>query len=158
MCLDDLHDLYQQLAELLPTIAWAQEELEAAQHRHRHAADRIARSFVLLRPTFTLMRNAPVYRAHCRELLDRVAARADTRPGTAAECCIALCQTSLRAPLRTSAVGLYARMWRLAGLPHVDLHDAGEHYEALHGTLIDEHEHWLRTRLRQDWRHLTAHS
>ena len=93
-----------------------------------------------------------MYRSHCRELLDRVAHGADTRPGTAAECCAALSEASLRAPLHSSAVGLYARMWRLAGLPPTALTEVSGHYEALDGALIDDHEAWLRRRLRQDWR------
>jgi hypothetical protein len=63
------------------------------------------------------MRTEFVYRSHCRELLDRAARGEDTRPGTAAECCIALSETSLRVPLRTSAAGLYARMWTRAQFP-----------------------------------------
>jgi hypothetical protein len=46
----------------------------------------------------------------------------------------------------------YARMWRLAQLPPGELADASGHYEALEGSLIDEHEAWLRPKLRQDWR------
>ena len=93
-----------------------------------------------------------MYRSHCRELLDRVAAGEDTRPGTTAECWGALRETSLRVPLSTSAAGLYARTWRLAQLPPGELADASGHYEALQGPLIDEHEAWLRTKLRQPWR------
>jgi hypothetical protein len=136
-------------------MAWAEEEIDAATRRHP-AADRIQRSFPLLRPTTAQMRTEVVYRSHCRELLDRVAVSEDTRPGTAAECCLALSETSLHVPLRTSAVGLYARMWRLAGLPPAPLTDASEHYEALDGALIDDNEAWLRHKLRQDWRVLPS--
>ncbi len=86
------------------------------------------------------MRTEPVDRAHCRELLDRVARGEDTSPGTAAECCIAAAETCLHVPPSTTAAGLYARLWRLAGLPPVELTDASEHDEALEGSLIDEHE------------------
>jgi hypothetical protein len=147
-----LHELTTALDPLLSAVTWAWEEITAAGRRHPDAADRIERSFALLRPTDGLTRTEAAYRSHCRELLDRLAAGEDTRPATAAECCVALCETSLRVPLSTSAAGLYARMWRLAGLPTVDLADAGEHYEALEGSRIDEHEAWLRRRLRQDWR------
>jgi hypothetical protein len=145
-------DLQHEMESLFDAMAWADEEIEAALHRHPAATDRIWGSFLLLQPTQPLMRTEAVYRAHSRELLDRVARGDDTRPGTAAECCAALSEVSLRAPLRSSAVGLYARMWRLAGLPPTALTDVSEHYEALDGALIDDHEAWLRRRLRQDWR------
>jgi hypothetical protein len=137
-------------------MTWAEQEIDAAASRHPCAADRIRSSFVLLRPTHPLLRNEIVYRPHCRELLDRVGTGDDTRPGTAAECCVALSQVSLRAPLRSSAVGLYARMWRLAGLPPAPLTDGIEHYEAIHRAAIDDHEASLRRTLRQPWRVLPA--
>jgi hypothetical protein len=96
-----------------------------------------------------------VYRAHCRELLDRVARGEDTRQATAAECCAALMETSLAAPLSTSAAGLYPRLWAYAELPDLGF-DKGTraHYEALKGHQIDDHEQWLRTTLRRDQRKL----
>ncbi|WIN00016.1 hypothetical protein ACTOB_003691 [Actinoplanes oblitus] len=150
-----LADLQHDLRSVFDAIDIAEEEITTAQRRHPKAADRIWRSFLLLRPpTDALTRNDLVYRAHCRELLDRVAAGADTRPGTAAECCVALCEVSLRVPLNTSAAGLYARMWKLADLPPIDLADASTHYEALEGALIDDQETMLRQKLSQDWRRL----
>ena len=140
------------LDPLFDAMEWAEDEIDAAKRRHPAAADRIWRSFLLLRPSSPQMHTEVVYRSHCRELLDRVAAGEDTRPGTAAECCLALSETSLKVPLRTSAVGLYARMWRLAGLPPAPITDLTEHYEAIDGELIDDNEAWLRTKLRQDWR------
>lgn len=152
MSLPDIDELIGQLDPLMRTLAWAEDEIEAAQRRHPSAADRIWHSFGLLAPTHPLMRTEFVYRSHCRELLDRAAGGKDTRPGTAVECCIALSITSLAAPLRSSAVGLYARMWSFAQLPPVELTDRRAHYEALDGSLIDEHEAWLRKKLRQAWR------
>ncbi len=121
--------------------------------RHPSAADRIWHGFALLQPTHPLLYNEMLYRAHCAELLDRVARGDDTRPGTAAECCAAMSEVSLQAPLHTSAVGLYIRMWRQVGLPPIDL--SGEHYEALDGSLIDDNEAWLRAKLRQPSRVLS---
>jgi hypothetical protein len=156
MSLDNIDDLREGLDRVLRTTAWAEQEIEAAQRRHPSAADRIWHSFRLLRPTPGLTRTEPVYRSHCRELLDRVALGHDTRPGTAAECCLALSETSQQIPLGTGATGLYARMWTLAQLPPVELTDNREHYEALQGPLIDELEAWLRTKLRQPWRVLPS--
>lgn len=158
MSIPDIKVLPPALDSLFRAMQWAEDEIDAAQHRHGAVADRIWGSFGLLRPTHELMRTEPVYRAHCRELLDRVACGQDTRPGTAAECCIALREISLRVPLRTSAAGLYTRMWRLAQLPPADLTNNSEHYEALEGSQIDEHVAWLRAKLRQDWRVLPSAS
>lgn len=156
MSLVDINDVSRALDSLSGNLTWAEAEIDAAQRRHPTAADRIWRSFLLLRPTHRLMGTESVHRAHCRELLNRVARGEDTRPGTAAECCIALSVTSLQVPLNTAAAGLYARMWRPAGLPPIELTDAGEHYEALEGSAIDDHEAWLRGKLRQPWRALPA--
>ena len=145
-------EISEALDPLFDAMTWAEQEIDAALRRHPGAAGRLQRSFGLLRPTSPRMRTEVVYRSHCAELLDRVARDDDTRPGTAAEGCLALSETSLRVPLRTSAVGLYARMWRLAGLPPAPLTDPSDHYEALDGALIDDHEAWLRAKLRQDWR------
>jgi hypothetical protein len=152
----DMSDIQQMLDSLLDKMPWAEQEIRAAQRRHPQAADRIEQGMPLLCPTFALMDNDRVYRAHCRELLDRLAQGRDTRPGTAAECCLALCEVSQRAPLTSTAAGLYARMWTSAGLPPIELAEAGPHYEALHASTIDEHEAWLRRHLRQDWRILDA--
>ncbi|GIH16129.1 hypothetical protein [Rugosimonospora africana] len=148
-------DIKRLLDPIFDAMSVAEDEISAAQQRHPDAADRIWRSFPLLRPTDGLTTNNLVYRAHCRELLDRVAAGANTKPGTAAECCWALCEVSQRVPLNTTAAGLYSRMWRLAGLPPVNLADNGGHYEALAGGQIDDYEAVLRQRLRQDWRALS---
>lgn len=149
---DVIGDIHGTLDPLFDAMPWAEDEIDAATRRHPAAADRIHRSFLLLRPASARIGTEVVYRSHCRELLDRAAGGQDTRPGTAVECCIALCMTSLAAPLRSSAVGLYARMWSLAQLPPVELTGNRAHYEALDGSLIDEHEAWLRKKLRQGWR------
>ena len=145
--LPDFQELHHALDAAFTTMEWAEEEIDAAKLRHPAAADRIWSSSRLLKPTLDLMRTEIVYRAHCRELLDRVAAGQDTRPGTAAECCIALSEVSLQVPLNTTAAGLYARMWQQAGLPPGPLGDSSEHYEALEGPQIDDFEALLRTKL-----------
>ena len=84
-----------------------------------------------------------VYRSHARELLERVAACEDTRPGTAAEVVLLCSRASAVAPFHTSAVGLYLRMWATAFPDRADV--AGsvldrEHYEALRSDEIDDLE------------------
>ncbi|QFZ20540.1 hypothetical protein [Saccharothrix syringae] len=142
------------------SMQWAEEEIETARRRHPAHADRIHHSFLLLSANPDLTRLADsetVYRAHCRELLDRVAAGADTRPGTAAEVCCALLHTSLLTPLTSAATGLCLRMWQAAGLPEIPgFAEAGRHHEALEGSLIDEHERLARRKLTVPGRRLGA--
>jgi len=130
----------------------AEEEILTAMARHPAAADPIWHTFPLLVPTGAKVGlTEAVYRGHCRELLDRVALRADLRPGTAVECCVALCEVSTAVPLNTVAAGLYHRVWALAGLPKMGNR---EHYEALRSSEIDDAERMLRAKLSQPWRQL----
>jgi len=133
-------------------IEWAEEEIESMGQAHPEHADRIWHSFALLRPTHDLMKTEFVYRSHCRELLQRIVAGEDTRPGTAAESCIACCETSQHAPLNIGGVDFYMRMWSKASFP--DLGFPREHHEAIAGEVIDGHERELRRRLSCDWRQL----
>ncbi|MCY1144022.1 hypothetical protein OWR29_39015 [Actinoplanes sp. Pm04-4] len=153
MSLEDvIADIATQFEATQRLIGWAEDEIRAAQARHPEAAQRIWRSFQLLAPALPLPWTETVYRAHCHELLERAARAGDTRPGTAAECCLVLSQISLQAPLRASAAGLYARMWRRAGLPADVLDASSADYEALYGQAIDDGERDLRAKLRQSWR------
>jgi len=136
----------------LGRVGLAEEEIQAAMARHPAAADPIWHAFALLVPTGAKVGlTDAVYRSHCRELLDRVALGADLRAGTAAECCVALCEVSTAVPLNTVAAGLYHRVWALAGLPEMGNRD---HYEALRSSEIDDAEWMLRAKLSQPWRRL----
>jgi hypothetical protein len=158
-----------QLGELLPIVQgllsdltgvfeqmlWAEEEIVAAQKRHPALADRIFHSWSLLVPKHDRMATDFVYRSHCRELLDRVARGEDTRPGTAAEACCAMLDTSQLAPLRSSGVGFYMRMWTAAGFPEIEgFAEASGHHEALEKPVIDEHEEFVRRKLAVEDRRL----
>lgn len=77
---------------------WAEDEIVQVTRRHPHVADDLFHRFSLLQPTSHRMATQFVYRSHCRELLDRVANGNDTRPGTAAEVCLALLEVSLITP------------------------------------------------------------
>ena len=147
---DEADGLFAAMAGAFERMEWAEEEIAAAQARHPEQADRIWHSFRLLVPNDGLerMSYARVYRAHCREILDRVAAGEDTRPGTAAEICCAMLTTSLLAPLTSAATGLYMRMYQAAGLPQFDeLAESSRHHEALEHSLIDDHERNMRRKL-----------
>jgi len=131
--------------------------IEELSREHPESADLIWHSFSLLRPTQSLMhKTAMIYRSHCREILQRVIDGADTRPGTAAECCIVCCETSQIAPLTVAGVGTYMRMWQAAGLPDTGAGVSAEHHEAIRGPAIDEHERMMRRKLAQPWRTLPS--
>ncbi|WNV83113.1 hypothetical protein [Umezawaea sp. Da 62-37] len=140
------------MAEALELVDQAEEEIQAARIRHPRHADRIYHAFPLLVPSAALERleSEMVYRSHCRELLDRVAAGTDTdtRPGTAAEVCCAMLHTSLLSPLTSAATGLYMRMWQAARFPELpEFTEARHHHEALESTVIDDHEQLARRKL-----------
>ncbi|TLF54167.1 hypothetical protein FEK31_25090 [Nocardia cyriacigeorgica] len=127
---------------------WAEDEIRRGQRRHQYHRDVLHHSFGLLAPTHDLMSQELVYRSHCRELLDRIAAGADTTLATAAEAALSLVQASHAAPLNTAAFGLYVRMWKLAGFPALNALGSVEvHYEAIAASEIDDLENWTRTKL-----------
>ncbi|MFI8974244.1 hypothetical protein ACIGO9_15260 [Nocardia asteroides] len=136
------------LISALTQTEWAEDEIDRAQQRHPDVADVLFHGFSLLTATDQRMSTEFVYRAHARELLERVAAGLSTKPGTAVEVALLLMRVSLVTPLNTTAFGLYLRMWRQAGLP-----DLGEpvtdddHYEAIAGRGIDEFEAVARRKL-----------
>lgn len=132
---------------LMAPIEWAEEEIERASRRHPAQADALFHAFPLLIPTSHLMSTMFVFRSHAREILARVVAGEDTRPGTAAEVCCLCCDSSLVAPLTSAAVGLYARMWAKAFPQQPQMTTAIEHYEALHGSAIDDLEATTRRQL-----------
>lgn len=153
----DLQTLLGEIQSVFALMEHAEDEISQAMRRHPGHADRLWHSFSLLTPTLDHLSTEMVYRAHCRELLERVAHGADTRPATAAECCVALMRVGLTVPLSTTAFGLYMRLWAYAELPDLGLDaETRAHYEALRGRQIDDHEQWLRTKLRQDQRTLPA--
>ncbi len=158
--LTGLDDAFRDIADLIDSTldqcAWADEEIEAAQLRHGEP-DRgpLWRSFSLLRPTHDRPWPELVYRIHCRELLDRVAAGADTRPATDAEKLAVLSAASQAAPLNGGAETLYLRL----GTRHFPdiFKAAGEvldirAYETVHGSRADEYEADLTKKLTQPWR------
>lgn len=124
----------------------------AAAQRHYPAAEHVLfHCFGLLQATTSTMTYADwVYAAHCRELLDRVAAGAATEPATAVEVLCMLSTISKATPVQATATGLSLRMWRLA-FPHRHRHlsrGTGTDYDELaHKSAIEAAEHETRTRL-----------
>ncbi|MER5352531.1 hypothetical protein ABT093_19640 [Kitasatospora sp. NPDC002551] len=135
----------------------AEEEISAARERHGETErGPLWNAFLLLQPSDVLESAPLLYRAHVRELLERVAAREDTRPATSAELLAALSAGSVQVPLSPSAVCLAARL--VARLPpgdtlpvDVEVLDI-EGYERLFGAEADEHARQLGVMLHQDWR------
>ena len=139
--------------------AWdvAEEEIAAARQRHGETEQGpIWGAFPLLQHTGPLEKAPSLYRAHVRELLERVAARQDTRPATDAELLAALTASSVKVPLSPSAACLAARL--LARPPagetlpvDAEVLDV-EGNERLFGSEADEHARQLQAMLAQDWR------
>ncbi|MCE7010478.1 hypothetical protein LWC34_47905 [Kibdelosporangium philippinense] len=152
-------DLWHEVKHLLEGISrglkWAAHENRQAMERHPTERDVRYHSFPLLQATHNLMATEFVYRSHCREILERLANSADTRPGTAAEVCCMCCQISLRTPLRSEAAGQYLRlrMWTAAFPEQPMFVEPSEHH--LGGSTIDELEATVRRKLTVKDRALT---
>jgi antitoxin (DNA-binding transcriptional repressor) of toxin-antitoxin stability system len=142
-------------ADQFEIMGWAQDEIDAARQRHGES-DRgpLWNSFLVLKVVDQpYMWSELIFRAHARELLDRVAAGHDVRTATDAEMIAALRESSLTAPLSPAAATLYFRiaarsfptLWAVAG-DHNDLVS----YEAVHGSVADDHEGWLRKKFTRD--------
>lgn len=142
-----LEEISEALSPVLTQMEWAEDEICKATNRHPDAGDALYHSFKLLAPTRSRMHTEFVYRGHCRELLDRVARCEDTRPGTAAEIVIALCEVSLTVPISGIAVGLLFRMWSEAFPGQAEIDIDRQHREALYGADIDDAEATIRAKL-----------
>lgn len=150
-----LTEIKQAVTPTLEQADWAEDEIAQAQHRHRDRADLLYHAFGLLRPTAALVRTEWVYRAHCRELLDRLAAGRDTRPATAAELASLCSRISQTVPLSTPAVTVYLRATaRLPGHPGPPGLDPGA-YEHVAGAEADRLQGEARARLLRPERRLT---
>ncbi|MFI5986815.1 hypothetical protein ACIBEA_38885 [Streptomyces sp. NPDC051555] len=147
-----------QLAPFAATMGWAEQEIEAAQHRHQESGQgAIWRAFPLLRPTHNRFHTSErLYRAHAAELLDRLAEGKNPRSATAAEMMAVLMESSLPAPLNSGAAHLYMRLFSQAFPEYFGQHIASPTdlaaYERVHGVEADEYESDLRRKLTQAWR------
>jgi hypothetical protein len=141
--------LMDEFADASAVMDWAEDEIARAIRRHPDDGDALYHSFGLIKPRDIGpgMGSEFVFRAHAAELLDRIAASADTRPATAAELCLVCCEASLRTPLHGPTAGVYFRMW-LRAFPDRPITpgqaDEQVHYEKLYGTQIDDLERTLR--------------
>jgi hypothetical protein len=143
----------------MAAIEWTDDEIKLAVGRHAAAENDLVHSFLFLVPSILTPAwdTEFIYRGHVRELLERVAARLDTRPGTAAERCIAMAEAAKAIPLHGAAAGLYFRMASYAFPGHA-LFDPSltAHYEKAHRQGMDRYERFLRGRLAVPGRRLNA--
>lgn len=156
MSLDDFtNDLTAHITNLTLAVGSAKDEIRAARTQYPHADDRVRRNFPLLAPALPVVESESVYRAHCRELLGRVAAGTDTRPATAAECCFVLATVGQLLPLNKAATRVYTRLRKQAGL-HTETTNGRAEHRTGHDAQAVEDAGWLRNWLRQDWRVLPS--
>lgn len=116
----------------------AEEEIRAALERHPAKATLIDRiGFGILVPPRALDGlSDEVYRRHARELMDRLAAGADTREATAAELLGILSAISFVAPLDSVGGAVFARTFAAVFPERADLTDG-----------IANADHWLMDEL-----------
>ena len=103
---------WEQVGNTFKFIEVAEEEIARAQHRYPEQAAHLHRTFSFLRPDHFINYHPTIYRHHCRELLERIAAGADTRPGTLAEAAIAIMQVTLATPVQRDVAILYGRIFK----------------------------------------------
>jgi hypothetical protein len=145
-----LGDLTSGLAGIFEVMEWAESEIANAQKRHPAQADMLHHCFALVKPQehmWKMTNNEAIYRAHARELLERVITGTDMRPGTDAEICIAMSEVSQVTPMRPEACGLYARAFSRIMPDASPWVDREEHYEALYAAEIDDTERETRHKL-----------
>lgn len=146
------------MAGVFASVEIAEEEIARARDGAEwDSDDPLWQSFKLMRPTHDLMTTEFVYRAHCRELLERVRAGEDTRPGTDAEISLLISDGSQRTPLHGDVVALQMRIFARAYPEQAqEVFDDLSPYEHVHGQGADEWESKLRDKCRQGWRRLGA--
>lgn len=134
----------------------ADAQIRLAQERHPAQADLVYHAWPLVTRPYWLSPIPFVYAGYVRELLDRVAAGQDTRPGTAAEVAVA-CSLVTDLKFAHALAGLYHRMWLAAFPDHLAYEGqdkAAAWYEQDARSDIDMHEAELRRRLAQPGRYL----
>lgn len=101
------------LSGIFDCMGIAEAEIAAAIKRRKQKRQELNATFSILFPSDILRTNynTAIYRAHCRELLERVAHGEDTRPGTKAEALSMLCETSFKAPLTSAWGALYGQLF-----------------------------------------------
>ena len=100
-----------QISGILNRMEIAEDEITEAQSRHPEHSERVWGAFKLLCAPQLSGYPDVIYRAHCVEILDRVASGVDTRLGTKAEVMISCSQASLVHPPSPVVSSLYAQLF-----------------------------------------------
>jgi hypothetical protein len=91
----------------------AEQEIAKAQKRHPVHAEQIWQSFGKLMPSELLRpKTEKLYRAFCRELLDRIATGQPLAQATYAELACIFCATSLASPLNQDGAAAYWKVFK----------------------------------------------
>ncbi len=116
----------------------AEEEILRAIIRCPAKENELKFSFGILEPGPLVRYGVALYRAHARELLERVASGEKVDGGTAAECLAALSEGSLKAPLASSYAHAMTWLFRKC-FPTAKVEDAGsEGYPGELGEILAE--------------------
>lgn len=150
--------LFDGLGAMFEQMEIAEDEIVKARGGNEEPGDDpVWKSFTILRPYAEMVDF--VYRAHCRELIERVKSGADTTPATDAEMAVMFSNVTLEHPVKPAAAGLYMRIFKRAfpdKFPQVMTERDLEAYELVHGDEMDELERFTRDRLAQSGRVLEA--
>jgi len=128
----------------------AEEEIELAKTKYPDQTDATHGSFRLLMydELFECVID-DVYRQHCKELIQRVAKKQDTRPATKAEVMCALSGMSLVAPLDRDAAALFSNLFEQI----MDAEFEATTVESYDGAAWELFNQMARSsKLRKDWR------
>lgn len=95
--------VFSTIGKVFDLVAVAEQEIERAIKEHPSKANELRAAFQEhLFPGELARFSDRVYRAHACEVLQRIADGKDPKPGTMAECLVALSLASLKAPLSSS--------------------------------------------------------
>lgn len=110
--LDSGNSFWGRVSALFDKMEIAENEIAKAKERYPEDAERLHDCFKLMCPSAPLSdRPDKLYRAHCRELLERVHNNIDARPGTAAEVLAIMSTWSLEHMPDHNAVALMGRLF-----------------------------------------------
>ena len=153
------------VASTFEMMDWAEDEIARAMARHPDKADEIWRhTFGAANPGMAEMltvSNERLYRAHVRELAERVAKGQELQLPTLAEVACMFHDAAMDRPLSRHAVGMYLRLmvdmfpededYLLAKADNINLDTDPKQWDAWEGQSQEEWD-WINKKFRQEWR------
>ncbi len=108
----DSGNISARLGSIFETMGWAEDEITAAETRHPEHAEQIRTCYLPLQPSDVLhtLFNERNYRAHVRELLERIPQGKPLAPATAVEMVILFSYASLAAPLNNDGTAAFHKL------------------------------------------------